>query len=66
MDALRRMAQAVVRSDTATIDDLWLRFRRQGGGVQRCEFEAFIFDMLAMDDYDQYILEVVLVDVQGR
>jgi hypothetical protein len=53
----------MLQQNTASIEQLWLRYYANGGNADPLEFEAYIYGLLLPDDLDVLILSWAIEDV---
>ncbi|MFC8523938.1 MULTISPECIES: hypothetical protein [Micrococcaceae] len=53
----------MLQQNTASIEQLWLRYYANGGNADPLEFEAYIYGLLPHDDLDALILSWAIEDV---
>ncbi|MEE9098381.1 hypothetical protein [Pseudarthrobacter phenanthrenivorans] len=63
MEDPRETARGMVQQDHVSIDCLWLRYFANGGDADPLDFEAYIYGLLELDEYDDLILSWAVEEV---
>jgi len=63
MEDPRGTALGMVQQDHVSIDCLWLRYFANGGDADPLDFEAYVYGLLELDEYDDLILSWAVEEV---
>lgn len=66
MDDPRQAALDMVQQDETDIFTIWLRYFAYGGNADELDFEAGIYGLLDLDEYDALILSCAVEEISAE